>query len=100
MIVQTLAKSLKSTFPLTKLKVVDLFSYATIVAQAGLVNAEKEFTSRNPSVYAVTPPSPTASSASYDDVGLEANIMDIWKSVLGTQDVNPGTSFFDAGGNR
>ena len=100
MVVQTLAKSLKSTFPLTNLKVVDLFSYATIVAQAGLVTNKKEFDTTKISVYAVTPPSPTPASASYDDAGLEANIMDIWKSVLGTQDVNPGTSFFDAGGNR
>jgi hypothetical protein len=96
MIVQTLAKSLKSTFPLTNLKVVDLFSYATILTQAGLVTDKKEFDTTKLSVYA----SPTPTSASYDDAGLEANIMDIWKSVLGTQDVNPGTSFFDAGGNR
>ena len=96
---QKLAKSIKSIFPLTNLKVVDLFSYATVVAQAGLVGDKKEFTSRKPSVSALTSPPPTASPASYDDKGLEANVMDIWKSVLGT-DVDPGTSFFDAGGNR
>jgi hypothetical protein len=98
MVVQKLAKSLKSTFPLTNLKVVDLFSYATIVAQAGLVTDKREFTSSKPSVDVLPPPSLPAASVSCDD--LEATILDIWKSVLGIQQVNPGTSFFDAGGNR
>lgn len=100
MLVSALASQLKAAFPSTKLRITELFSHITILAQAELVSDRRGSVSnslRSQSLSSALPPPPQPGNSDEDVPGA---ILSMWKAVLGAQDLNPSSNFFDAGGHR
>jgi len=100
MLVSALASQLKAAFPSTKLRIPDLFSHVTILAQAEVVSDKRGSVSNSPRSQSSSPASPPTSQPVTSDEDVPGAILNMWKAVLGAQDLNPSSNFFDAGGHR
>ncbi|KAF9528634.1 amino acid adenylation domain protein [Crepidotus variabilis] len=95
-IIQSLVSRLKTAFSLTNLRVVELYSHPTIVAQAELINKRAPAFPRQAEVVSQPLPATPLPSQSED---IEAGVTEIWKSVLDVEELSSRTNFFDAGGS-
>lgn len=100
MLVSALASQLKTAFPSTKLRITDLFSQVTILAQAELIYEKRGSVSNSPRSQSSSPALPPIPQSGTSDEDVPGAILTMWKAVLGAQDLIPSSNFFDAGGHR
>ncbi|KAF9522313.1 hypothetical protein CPB83DRAFT_887614 [Crepidotus variabilis] len=96
-VIQTLASRLKNDFSLKTLRAVELYSHATLIAQAELINSKRSLPFGRPWSLQSLPATPPRF---FQEEDIEASVKEIWTSVLGVLDIPPEANFFDAGGNR